>query len=112
MNTSPVRLNSRQRKKVGEVIRRVCAIRGYKLIAINVRTNHIHVVIAAAASPDKVLGAFKANATRQLREAGLIGSDTTVWSRGGSKRFLWKPINVERAVNYTLFGQGDDLPEF
>ena len=112
MNTSPVRLNSRQRKKVGEAIRRVCAIRGYKLIAISVRTNHIHVVIAAAASPDKVLGAFKANATRELREAGLIGSDTTVWSRGGSKRFLWKPINVERAVNYTLFGQGDDLPEF
>lgn len=112
MNASPVRLNGRQRKKVEEAIRRVCVMRGFRLIAINVRTNHVHVVVAAETSPDKVLSAFKANATRELREAGLVKIGSSVWSRGGSNRFLWKPRNVESAVNYTLHGQGDDLPEF
>ena len=58
------------------------------------------------------MSAFKANATRELRQAGLVSANTRVWSRGGSTRYLRKPHNVEGAVNYTLYGQGDDLPEF
>jgi hypothetical protein len=55
---------------------------------------------------------FKANATRELREAGLVETGQQVWSRGGSTKYLWKPRSVERAVEYTLYGQGDDLPDF
>jgi hypothetical protein len=58
------------------------------------------------------LNAFKANATRELRKAGLVEREQKIWSRGGSTRLLWKPRNVESAVNYTLYGQGDDLPDF
>ena len=112
MSTEPVILNGKQRLVVEKAIRDVCLHREYKLFALNVRTNHAHSGVWAPSSPDKVMIAFKANATRELREAGLIATDLRVWSRGGSTRCLWKPASVERAVNYTLYGQGDDLPEF
>jgi len=111
MGSEPVLLNARQRTVV-KAIRKVCAIRGYRLIAVNVRTNHIHVVVAAAAAPDKVMSAFKANATRELRHADLIDEELSVWSRGGSTRYLWKPCSVDAAVDYTHNRQGDDLPNF
>jgi len=58
------------------------------------------------------MNAFKANATRELRAAGLVSSVQIVWSRGGSTRYLWKPSHVEGAIDYVLNGQGDDLPKF
>ena len=112
MVTEPIILDGRHRTVVESAIRAVCNFRSYGLIAINVRTNHAHSVVSAAAKPNVVMNAFKANTTRELRTAGLIAADRTVWSRGGSTRYLWKPENVERAVHYTLHGQGEDLPEF
>ena len=55
-----------------------------------------------------VLGAFKANATRQLREDGLCPYPSTPWADGGSKRRLWKEQSVSEAIDYVLYGQGDD----
>jgi REP element-mobilizing transposase RayT len=112
MTTAPVILAGPERAVVEAAIREVCDQRGYLLMALNIRTNHGHVVASAECSPSKMMSAFKANATRELREAGLVATDARVWSRGGSTRYLWKPDSVERAVNYTLYGQGDDLPEF
>jgi hypothetical protein len=59
-----------------------------------------------------MMSAFKANATRELRASGLVDAHQKIWSRGGSIRYLWKPRNVEAAVEYTINGQGDDLPDF
>jgi len=112
MSTRPLLLDSRQRAVVEGAIRNVCVVREYRLIAINVRTNHVHSVAWVTASPKFVMSAFKANATRELREAGLVDAGRKVWSRGGSTRYLWKSENLERAVHYTLHGQGDDLPDF
>jgi len=105
-------LNGKQRSVVERAIRDVCSIRGYSLIAINVRTNHAHSVVSAPKKPELLITAFKSNATRELKTAGLISSTQQVWSRGGSRRYLWKPNHVEGAVNYVLYGQGDDLPNF
>ena len=55
---------------------------------------------------------FKANATRTLRENGLLHPDQKVWSRGASTRYLWKQEHVDKAIDYVINGQGDDLPEF
>ena len=111
MTTERVILDGPERGVVEIAIRDVCAYRGYGLKAINVRTNHVHIVASGECSPSTMMSAFKANATRGLREARLVAADARVWSRGGSTRYLWKPDSVERAVNYTLYGQGDDLPE-
>ena len=112
METEPVILDGPHRAVVDAAIRKVCLHRELRLYALNIRSNHAHSVVWAPCPPERVMGAFKANSTRELREAGLIARDRRVWSRGGSTRFLWKPHNVERAVAYTLYGQGDDLPEF
>ncbi len=58
------------------------------------------------------MNAFKANATRQMRMDGCWNSDRSPWTEKGSKRRLWNEQSIERAVNYVLFGQGDDLPDF
>jgi REP element-mobilizing transposase RayT len=108
----PVILDGRERTIVEAAIRSVCDFRRYSLIAINVRTDHAHSVVSAAVGPNVVMNAFKANATRELRAAGLVDSNGKVRSRGGSTRYLWKPESVERAVRYTLYGQGEALPDF
>jgi hypothetical protein len=82
------------------------------LLAVNPRTNHIHVVVTANRKPELVLNAFKANATRKLREAGLWPHDFSPWARKGSKRKLWNEKSVQRAIDYVLYGQGDDPPDF
>jgi hypothetical protein len=51
----PVTLNKAQRDVVEEAIREVCAHRGYQLAAVNVRTNHVHTVVAAACKPEPVM---------------------------------------------------------
>ncbi len=81
-------MNGKQRATVEAAIRAVCSIRGYDLMAINVRTNHVHAVLAAYVKPEKVIIAFKANCTRELRTAGLVSESSQIWSRGGSRRYL------------------------
>ncbi len=105
-------LNGECRKVVERAVREVCQIRGYALAAVNVRTNHAHNVVSAAVTPEKVMNALKANATRELLEAGLVEAKQQVWSRGGSTRYLWKPAHVSGAIDYVLYGQGEDLPDF
>ncbi len=105
-------LNGPARKVVEDAMRNVCRFRGYELYAINVRTNHAHSVVNAYMHPDKVVNAFKANCTRELRVAGLVSDRQKVWSRGASTRYLWKTNHVQRAIDYVFFGQGDDLPDF
>jgi len=105
-------LNGRQRAIIEAAICEVCAVRGYNLRAINVRTNHAHSVVAAKIRPERIINAFKANSTRELRANGLVDDGTSVWSRGGSRRYLWKSHHVDAGINYVLYGQGDDLPNF
>jgi len=58
------------------------------------------------------LTAFKANATRQMREDGCWKDDSTLWAAKGSKRRLWNERSVAQAIEYVLNGQGDELPDF
>lgn len=105
-------LDGLQRGVVENAIKNCCDLRGYRLPAINVRTNHVHAITAAARKPEGILSSFKANSTRELRNADLVQVDQPVWSRGGSTRYLWKPNHVEAAIDYVLNGQGEDLPNF
>ena len=106
------KLDGHQRAVVASSIKKVCKTRGYALLAVNVRTNHVHCVVRAYTNPQKLTTALKANCTRELRAAGLATDSEQVWARGGSRRYLWKPNQVEGAIDYVLYGQGDDLPDF
>ncbi len=83
-------LDATQRQCVDEATRETCNVRRWHLYAINVRTNHAHVVVAIGEKkPEIALNAFKANATRKMREHGCWQSARSPWSDKGSKRYLW-----------------------
>jgi len=105
-------LTRQQRDVVAGAVKETCKLRGYSLLAQNIRTNHGHVVAASSQHPDKLLNAFKSNATRALRQHGLMSPGRRVWARGGSTRYLWKPTHLNGAIDYVLYGQGDDIPPY
>jgi len=105
----PQQLDARKRQVVEKAVREVCDHRKYLLRAISVRTNHVHTVVSAARKPEPILIAFQAYSTRALRREGLIPSGVKPWSRHGSTPYLWKQRDVEKAMEYVLLGQGDEL---
>jgi len=68
-------------------------------------------VVNADRDSELVLIALKANATRQLRADGLWAYAFSPWARKGSERKLWTDRSVARAIEYVLYGQGNDLPD-
>jgi REP element-mobilizing transposase RayT len=102
----PFELGLGQRAIVRKAIFEVCAFRGYGLIALNVRTNHVHVVVAGETGPEKMMEAFKAYATRRMKERGVLQEGIRPWSRHGSTRYLWTEKSVKAAALYVLYGQG------
>jgi len=104
-------LTGQMRAVVMEAIREVCRHRGYRLLALNIRSNHVHIVVSSSARPEQVMNTFKAIQTRKLREQDLIGANAKVWVRHGSTRYLWTDMQVGGAINCVVFGQGDDLPD-
>ncbi|MBI4578606.1 MAG: transposase [Planctomycetes bacterium] len=110
MSGQPVTLDERQRQVVRETIAAHCRIRNWDLITLNVRTNHVHVVVAApGTAPEKVLGEFKAWATRRLREAGFARANERLWTEHGSTRYLWNEERLRAAISYVEDQQGPDL---
>jgi len=110
---APVTLDASQRQSVDAAIRETCAIREWHLHAVNARTNHVHAVVSIGLiKPERALTAFKANATRQMRHNNHWRHDYSPWAEKGSKRHLWNERSVARAIDYVLYGQGDELPDF
>ena len=72
LKSEPVKLDAKQPGCVEKAIRECCFLRMFALLAINVRTNHAHTVVGySEKGSGPILGAFKANATRELRQRGL-----------------------------------------
>jgi REP element-mobilizing transposase RayT len=109
MKHPPRLFNAKERKVVQDSIEELSGRKGFRLQASNVRTNHAHIVLTAQRKPERIIIEIKANATKFLREAGLATETERIWSRGKSRRYLWKPRNVAAAVNYVLYGQGEQI---
>ncbi len=88
------------RNTVATSIERTAVAKGWNLLAVNVRTNHVHVVVSTDGPPESALTTFKAWATRSLRQEGLVESDRNLWSRHGSTRHLFTSESIESAVFY------------
>jgi len=109
----PVTLDPLQRQSVEAAIRETCTFRKWHLHAVNARTNHVHTVVSiGSVKPERALTAFKANSTRQMRQDACWRREFSPWAEKGSKRHLWNERSVARAIDYVLYGQGDELPAF
>lgn len=100
MRTAPVVFDRAQRAIVEHAIRAVCAHKGWRTHALEVRTNHVHLVVSAGVPPERVLNACKAWSTRALREHGLLAPDAPAWSRHGSTRWLNSDDSLIAACDY------------
>lgn len=110
LKRTPVRFDALMRGIIERTLREVCEHRGWSMHAIAVRTEHVHIVVTAGATPEQAMNAFKAYATRRMIESGSVSRGTKVWSRHGSTEYLWTPKAVEDARIYVLDGQGPPLP--
>jgi REP element-mobilizing transposase RayT len=100
-----VLLRPHDRETVQDACREHCTVRGWHLFAVNARTNHVHVVVAANENPQKVRDQLKSNCTRQLRiQSNPINVERT-WTRGGDCEVLDSDVDVEAAVLYVIDAQ-------
>ena len=109
MKQPPVTLTSQHRAIVESAIRETCTTRKWQLRTVNVRTNHVHSVISADKKPEAILSALKANATREMRQAGAWTGVISPWAHGGSKKYLWDDKELADAIAYVESGQGEPL---
>jgi REP element-mobilizing transposase RayT len=98
-------LGDEERTVVGHAIAAACGQREWKLLALNVRTNHVHVIVTAPHKPELALNYLKSRATLALRTADLAPPGAKVWSRHGSTRYLWTADQIEEKCAYVLEGQ-------
>jgi REP element-mobilizing transposase RayT len=109
---APYSLDQPRRQIMLRTIQEVSNHRGWQLIAAHVRSNHVHVIVHAECGPDKVMEDYKAYCTRRLREAGFDPARRHRWTEGGSKRYLWKPEQLQAAIRYVLDEQGEPMELF
>ena len=107
---TPCVLDSAQRQIVEQTIRDHCHIRGWESYAVNCRTNHVHVVVAAFLNPDNVMEYFKSWCTRRLKEQQAQSAPKLIarqrwWTEGGSTRYLNDETGLEAAVLYVKEAQ-------
>ncbi len=91
-------LNDAQREIVRETIVTHCEFRRWKLHALNVRTNHVHLVVTADTAPERVMDQFKAWCSRRLNERSE--NRERWWTRHGSTRWINDEAYLANAIRY------------
>jgi REP element-mobilizing transposase RayT len=106
----PYALNEARRSITLSAIREVCGKKDWTLLAVHVRTNHVHIVVQAEATPEWVMSTFKRYASRALNQLGLDErQDRCRWGRHGSTRHIWTREQLSAAVRYAVSGQGEPM---
>ena len=94
------------RETVLKSIRKSCTIKGWPLLAAHVRSTHVHLVVSCRENPAQVMAYLKHYATRDINAKHEIRRR---WTSHGSTRWLWEPVNVDRAIDYVLNQQGTPM---
>jgi REP element-mobilizing transposase RayT len=103
--TQPVTLDEHQRTIVLRTIIEHCTFKQWHLIAVHVRSNHIHIVVNTSERVDLVATALKSWSTRALRHAGH--DLRNVWTRGASRRYVFTKHKLREKLNYVIYEQGE-----
>jgi REP element-mobilizing transposase RayT len=109
-------LDPEKRDIVERQVAETRSFRGWKLHAVNCRSNHVHVVVTANVDPKIVRNQLKAWCTRRLKEleakrghnnprADMPPIRENWWAERGSQRFLNDEESLEAAILYVRDGQ-------
>jgi REP element-mobilizing transposase RayT len=102
-------LDEPRREVVLRTLVEVCEHRRWTLHAAHVRTTHVHLVVAAAQPPEKVMADLKAWSSRRLREAYGEEGDRDRCTQHGSTRYLNDAKSLDAAVAYVVDEQGEAM---
>jgi REP element-mobilizing transposase RayT len=109
LKQKPFELDADQRTITLRAILEVSRYKRWRLLAAQVRSNHVHIVIDADVAPEFVMNAFKAYASRALNLACPGEKGRIRWARHGSTRHLWSGERIDAAVRYVLEKQGEAM---
>ena len=109
MVQSPYVMSQAEREIVCKAIVDLARDRGWLLLAIHVRSNHVHVVVSVERDPGRVMSDMKARASRELTLAGFDNAARRRWTRHGSTLHLFREEEVEAKIQYTLDQQGERM---
>ena len=103
LKESPVVLSAPMRTVTDAAMRRICDELGWCVHALEVRSNHVHVVVTIQdASPGKVMGILKVNGTRALNTLAGRGRRDRWWTKDGSKRIVNSQESLNAAIRYVM----------
>ena len=109
MAEPPVLLDPEQRSLSERTIREHAAVRRWTLHAVNVRSNHVHVVVTCDCPAERARDQFKLWTSRRLSErAGLTApvahkaGRRRWWTEGGDVELIWDEEYLENAIIYVL----------
>ncbi len=105
MKFEPVVLSPQDRAAVELACREHCDHRGWLLHAVNSRTNHVHVVVAANVKPQTIRDQLKANCTAKLRQQAIPLICERTWTKGGDCEVLFDDQSLQNAIKYVLEAQ-------
>jgi len=101
LNNPPLLFSPEQRLIVEQALRDLCFARHWLLHEVNVRSNHVHIVVTATETkPEKVMGDLKAKATRVLRKMKIVTETQKPWTEHGSTRYLFTQEEFDNARHY------------
>ena len=101
LSQEPMYLTPTMRDVVEGAILAHAEIRDWRIRALNVRTNHVHVVVGAYPYiPELVMQQFKEWGTRKLITAAYVERGRHVWADHGSTRWVDSPESLARAIQY------------
>jgi REP element-mobilizing transposase RayT len=109
MNQDCYLLDKSKREVVLRTVLEVAAHRKWKLWAVHVRTTHVHVVVIAPVTPEKIMSDFKAWCSRRLREQFNENKNRKHWSEHGSTKYAWRMDQLEAWIEYTVTHQGEPM---
>jgi REP element-mobilizing transposase RayT len=100
MSGDAVYLDLAQAEALAEQMQETADHRGWRLLALAVMANHIHVVLGVPGDPDseKLLGDLKAWGTRRLNDGW--GRRARWWTQGGSRRPKKTATALREALKY------------
>jgi REP element-mobilizing transposase RayT len=106
LNVPPLLLLPEDRIAVENGLRELCVKRSWVLHEINVRTNHIHIVVTANdKEPDRVMSDLKSKGTLILRKLKRIDDKQKPWTRQGSMRYIFTQADFDAVCCYVKDGQ-------
>ena len=104
LKNQPIQFDVGQRGIILDTIVSHCLIKKWKLWAVHVRSNHVHLLVSAEDNVELVMKGVKSWATRNLRKAGY--DIPMVWTRGGSKRYVFTHEKLKEKTHYIIYEQG------